>query len=377
MEKRGFTDIVDAKGKPLKKKAELKDLFEKALCAENSIQGQFCRIMRKDDETPAKPLWFIARAGSNPEKPYYFICPEYWCVRDGKPIIPAEFEGHLTRQGQAKTRMSCPFCGGTIITNEKRPERGQTVIKRQGMPGKKTPKIAGYMDNIHPSKFALPCCFTSATVTQMQPAEGTEPLPQDTRKGPAAAAAEAEEPAAAQEDDDETTADVAVAADEDAEMTKILRTIRTQYILGQEKRKLDPGRIGLLPPALDTLLGQVSAASIKKEGGVSQHLNPKTAKLFLRFGLGTSPGLNFLELLGFYLGNLQRAGKPPVKGAKIDLPTVLKPAAVLKALFPDEVGPFTINLRRAFERANYGNLVHEFAGLEQTANAAQIQSFAR
>ena len=379
MIKRGFTDIVDEKGKPLKKKAELKDLFEKTLCAENSVQGQFCRILRKGGDAPTKPLWFIARAGSNPEKPYYFICPEYWCVRDGKPIIPAEFEGQLTRQGQSKARMSCPFCGGKIIEDVKKPAQGETVIKRKGKPGKgEIHGIAGYMDNIHPSKFALPCCFTSATVTQMKPADGTEPLPQDTRKGldvrPAAAAAE-------QDEDDDTTSDVAAAAvDEDAELTKILRTIRTQYVLGQEKRKLDPGRIGLPPPALDALLGQVGATSIKKEGGVSQHLNPKTAKLFLRFGLGNlgaSPGLNFLELLGFYLGNLQRAGKPPVKGAKIDLPTVLKPHAVLKALFPDEPSPFTVNLRRAFERANYGNLVHEFAGLEQTASAAQIQNFAR
>jgi hypothetical protein len=376
MLKRGFKEIVDAKGKPLKKKAELRDLLEKTLCAENSIQGQFCRILRKGGEAPKKPLWFVARAGSNPEKPYYFICPEYWCVRDGKPLIPSEFTGSVNRLGQAKAPMSCPFCAGRIVDNLEKPAPGQTVFRRPGKEGSGViHSIIGYMDNKHPNKFALPCCFTSVTVDQMRPAKETVALPEETRT---AAAAPAPAARVEMDGDDASEAGSEDEPDEDAALTKVLRTIRTQYILSQEKEKLGPGAIALCPTALDTLLGQTGALSLKKDA-VSQHLNPKTAKLFLRFGLGNSgakPGMNFLELLGFYLGNLQRAGRPPVKGAKIDLPTVLKPHAVLKALFTED-GAFTINLRRAFERANYGNLVHEFAGTEYTATDAQIQSFAR
>jgi len=374
--KRGFKEIVNPKGKPLKKKEEMRVLLWDTLCAENSVQGQFSRILRKGSEAPKKPLWFIARAGSNPEKPYYFICPEYWCVRDGKPLIPTEFEGPTNRLGQPKTPMSCPFCAGRIVENQEKPAPGETVIRRPGKEGSGViHSIAGYMDNKHPNKFALPCCFTSVTIGQMKPAEGTVAIPEERRKGevvaPAPVVAEAENDASEEEEEE-------AEPDEDAVLTKILRTIRTQYILSQEKEKLGPGAIALCPTALDTILGQTGALSLKKDA-VSQHLNPKTARLFLRFGLGNrggKTGLNFLELLGFYLGNLQRAGKPPVKGSKIDLPSVLKPHAVLKTLFTGD-GPFTVNLRRAFERANYGNLVHEFAGTEYTATDAQIQSFAR
>lgn len=380
MVKRGFKDVADEKGKPLKKKAELKQIFEDALCAENSVQGQFCRILRKrsPDEAPAKPYWFIARAGSNPEKPYYFICPHYWCVRDGKPLIPSEFEGTQTRSGLKKDANSCPFCGGIIIEDPKQPKMGQTVLKRKGKPGKgEIHDIAGYMDNIHPSKFALPCCFTRPTVTQIKPAEGTEMLPKDTRRGAAP------EPQLKQQADQEDGEEVEHDELEDAELTKIFRTIRTQYVLGYEKRQLESGRIGLCPLALDAFLGQNGAESVKKKVGVAQHLNPKSTHHFFRFGLGqrgSPPGLSFLELLGYYLGNLQRAGRPPLKGAKLETPTILTPAGALKTIFPDDTPKdhaFIINLRRAFERANYGNLVHEFAGSSNTLTDGQIQKFAQ
>ena len=372
---RGFTDIVDEAGKPVKKKAELQKIFEDALCAEPTLQGQFCRILRKKETHPEKPIWFVARAGTNLEKPTYYICAEYWCVRDMKPLMPSEFKNTLTRHGTTKTANSCPFCGGTVLEDMKNPKQGQTVIKRKGKPGKgEIHEIAGYMDNIHPQKFALPCCFTRPTVTQMKPAEGTEPIPADKRK-------EAEEQAPAPQEKQEQTEDVDT--DENETLTKVLRTIRTQYVLKYEKRQLEPGRIGLCPQPLDELLGQVGSQSVMKSVGVAQHFKP-TAKVFVRFGLGnrgSSPGLNFLELVGFYMGNLQRAGSPPIKGAKFDLPLVLTPAAVLRQLFPEKPTKadekFLLGFRRAFERANYGNLVHEFAGSADELEQGEIQQFAQ
>jgi ribosomal protein S16 len=367
---RGFKDIVDAAGKPTKKKAELQKIFEDALCSETTLQGQFCRILRKKEKGVGKPIWFVARAGT--DKPNYYICSEYWCVRDMKPLIPSEFKNTQTRHGAPKNANSCPFCGGTILEELKHPKMGQTVIKRKGKPGKgEIHEIAGYMDNIHPNKFALPCCFTRPTVTQMKPGEGTEPLPVDRRK-------EAEEVAPAQEQVEEEDD-----KDENEALTKVLRTIRTQYVLKYEKRQLEPGRIGLCPPVLDELLGQQGTQSVMKSVGVAQHFKP-TAKVFVRFGLGnrgTSPGLNFLELLGFYMGNLQVAGKPPTKGTKLELPTVLTPAAVVRKLFPEKPTKadekFLLNMRRAFERANYGTLVHEFAGSADELEQGQIQEFAK
>jgi hypothetical protein len=375
MVKRGFTDIVDNKGKPKKKKEELVEIFQKSLCEEPGLQGQFCRILRKkEDQTDEKPMWFVARAGS--EKVNYYICTEYWCVKDAKPLIPSEFHATKTRHGAKKEAESCPFCGGKTVEDLDNPKRGETVIKRKGKPGKgEIHDIIGYLKNIHPNKFALPCCFTHVSLKQMKPPEDAEPIPKDKQKegdeNPNQIASEKKE------DDGEFD------ALEDEELTKVLKTMRTAYILGYEKRQLVPGRIGLCPAALDEILGQTSAQSVFKSVGVAQHFKP-TAKLFVRFGLGNkgaSPGLSFLELIGFYLGNLQRAGKPPLKGAKLDIPAVYTPNAVIKQLLPQDAKgddlKFLINFRRAFERANYGNLVHEFAGSSDKLTPGEFQQFVK
>lgn len=376
---KGFTDIVDERGKPTKLKAELADIFEKSLCAEPGLQGQFCRILRKKSEAQPtdKPIWFVARAGSNPEKPHYYICAEYWCVKDNKPIVPSEFLGIKTHSGVKKEANTCPFCSGTILEDLKHPKKGETVIKRKGKPGKgEIHEIAGYLDNIHPNKFALPCCFTGPTVSQMKPHTDTVALPKDKRQDIQEVKTKAENTKEDEEDDDDKD------KDEDKGLTKILKTMRTQYVLGYEKTQLRAGAVGLCPPALDEILGQVGPQSVIKAVGVAQHFKP-SAKVFVRFGLGNkgaSPGLSFLDLVGFYLGNLQRAGKPPVKGAKLDIPTVYTAEATLNLLFPTDAKgddlKFLVKFRRAFERANYGNLVQEFAGGSDNLTTGEIHNFA-
>jgi len=285
----------------------------------------------------------------------YYICPEYWCVRDMRPILPKEFLEGKARDGSEKDPNSCPFCGGRLFEDLKAPKRGETVIRRKGKHGEHdVHEVIGYLtDNIHPQNFALPCCFTGPKISQLMPLQGTQPLPKDTREQ---AIPEIEQ---VEEEVDNTEK----GEGEDADLTKVLKTVRTQYILGFEKRQLEPGRIGLCPTTLDEILGQVSSDSIMK--GVAQKFKT-TAKLFARFGISnreSSPGLSFLELLGFYMGNLQKAGKAPMRGAKIDLPSILTPTAVLQNLFSDDPtnAKFLINLQRAFERANHGNLVQEFA----------------
>lgn len=357
---RGITGVANEKGKPLKKKAELQQLLQDALCLEPGLQGQICKILRKDE--PDKPVWFIARAGSDTDKPHYYICAEYWCVRDMKPLIPAEVKANKTRGGQSKDKNSCPFCGGMVLEDLDHPKRGETVIHRKGKHGEDNiHEIVGYTSNIHPQNFAIPCCFTGPTpkIKQMIPEEGTI-LPKDLRH----------------KRNDEVVVEapgentVEVKEDEDADLTKALQSVRTQYILGSEKRVLEPGKIGLCPQALDEALGQNGSDSIGKGKGLAQKLLPKS-KTFVRFGIGNkdnNKGLAFLDLLGFYIGNLQKAGKPPMRGAKVDLPTVLTPAATLETLFSEEAAnaKFLKNLIRAFERANNGNLVHEFVGHNQT-----------
>jgi hypothetical protein len=281
-----------------------------------------------------------------------------------RPLLAKEFLEARRRDGSEKDPNSCPFCAGTLLDDLKHPVRGQTVVRRKGKHGEHdVHEVIGYLtDNLHPQNFALPCCFTGPKISQFMPLQGTAPLPKDVR-------AEAPVEVEAKQNDEEPAAE-----GEDAELTKVLKTVRTQYILGFEKRQLEHGKIGLCPAPLDELLGQVGSDSILK--GVAQKLKA-TAKLFARFGIGNregQPGLSFLELLGFYMGNLQKAGKAPMRGAKIDLPSIITPTAVLQTLFSEEASnsKFLVNFQRAFERANHGNLVLEFSGTREHPKLAEF-----
>ena len=368
LKERGVTGIANEKGKALKKKTELQKLLQDVLCLEPGLQGQICRILRKDQ--PDKPVWFIARAGSDYDKPHYYICAEYWCVKDMRPLLPSEVKGTMTRDNLPKEKNACPFCGGKILENLDSPKKGETIIHRKGKHGEDNiHEIVGYTSNIHPQNFAIPCCFTGPTpkIKQMIPEEGTI-LPKDVRG--------IEDDAVVAEPMVNNVGDAK--EDEDADLTKALQTVRTQYILGSEKRVLEPGKIGLCPLALDEILGQNGSDSIGKGKGQAQKLLAKS-KTFVRFGISNkdnNKGLAFLDLLGFYLGNLQKAGKPQMRGAKVGVPTVLTPTATLEALFSEgpENAKFLKNLIRAFERANSGNLVHEFAS--HNIGAVDIQLFA-
>jgi len=414
--KNGLGRVLDEM--PKKKKEDLKKILEDHLCTLPGPQGQFCKIFKERNEKKPgyvsleedfgnRPLWYVARAGSNPEKPLYFICAEYWCVKDKKPILPSEYKATKTRAGLLKEANSCPFCGGKEIFENKSPKMGETVLRRKEKSQGVIHDVVGYINNIHPQKFALPCCFTGAKISQAQPDEGTIALPVDKRgirtaqedAGPIKPKAEAK----ADEDggDEDGEAAIEVEAYEDDKLTKNLRKAFTEYVLGADSRQLGAGKIALCPQSLDQILGQDSSKSVGKIVGVAQHFK-STVKTFARFGLGnhpSSPGLSFLELLGFYLGNLQRAGKAQMKGAKFDLPTIIKPAAVLNILFPDlpeekdidkikddkeraekkETLKFLVKFRRAFERANYGNLVQEFAAAAPKEELTQykLERFAR
>lgn len=326
----------DIKGK---KKQELQTILETFVCAGDDIQGKLCRILSKDYK-PVKPVWYVLRAGT--EIANYYICAEYWCVKDMRPLIPLEFKSNVTNKGLDKDTDSCPFCGGKLIENMSSPKRGETVFRRKEKENGEIHPVVGYHTDIHPEHYAIPCCFVGPKIDKMRPEDTTKPLPADEL--------ELAQPVKEQEEEEEH-GDEGDEADimEDVSMKKVLRTMRTQYVIGQDKRKLEPGKIGLFHPALDKLFGQDSSKSVKRE--ISQKFN-EDAKIFVRIGLknkGTLPGQGFLDLLGFYLGNLREQEKG---GAG----SVVTGAATLNEILKSK------NIKRAFERANYGNLVHEFAG---------------
>jgi hypothetical protein len=274
----------------------------------------------------------------------YLICAELWCERDNLPILRSEFDSEVGR-GFAKPANTCPFCGGRAIAVFNDPKPGESVIVRHAKEA--TGKIHSFVGTIavsnkHPQGFPLPCCDTTPRLLKKYleaQASGTLVYGRDLAildDDGVAAVAPAEEEFA--EPPPEAVA--AAAAEEDGEeididYMKVLGSMPTQYILGADK-VLDAGKLGLVSASLDAFFGQSSGRGIEKRG--TRPTFADGASLFVRLGVDNRlriPGMNLFAALAPLLGYNSAAHTR---------------REIIKKRFV-----------RAFESANYGTLVTEFA----------------
>jgi hypothetical protein len=309
------------------------------------------------DPESGKPMWAVYgyENKTRPGEFLYLMCAELWCDRDNLPILRSEFEGTQGR-GFSKPADSCPFCGGAIIANMDTPKPGESVVVR--MPKESTGKLHSFVGTItrnkHPKGYPLPCCDTTPRLLKkyMDAAYyGTLIYGKEL----------------ADDDDEEAAAPVLAAVDEDAEpppevaaeaammgpeggtvdYRRILDSMQTQYILGNDKA-LDAGKIGLLPPAVDAFFGQNGPQALESRG-----IRPtfrEGTHLFVHIGVDNSsrtPGLNL------FAGLAPLLGFDSAEQARTDI--------------------LTKRVVRAFESANYGTLVQEFAAKSRLSDA-QVSS---
>jgi len=319
------------------------------------------------DPTPGPtfgmPMWTIYgyQSKTTPGQYRYISCTKLWCDRDNLPLLESEFEGTVGR-GFAKPPNTCPFCGGAPIANLKAPASGESVIVR--IPKKSSGKLHKYVGvitrNKHPDGFDLPCCDTSARYLSkymkaayigkliygkdlvIDDSEDEDEEEESEEGGPAAAAAA---PAAA------AAAAALEAVEEEVEAKAIdyihvLGSMKTQYIIGNDKA-LTGGKIALLPGPLDTFFGQSGPRSVESRGIRPTFIEGAT--LFVRVGVDTrlrQPGLNLF------------AGLAP-------LLTFQNAEECQRAIMER-------NMVRAFESANYGTLVQEFAA-KSSVTVAELE----
>ncbi len=305
--------------------------------------------------TQGFPLWAVYGYAnkSKPGEYLYLMCSELWCHRDNLPLLRSEFDANGGR---------CPFCNGTPIANLSKPLQGESVVVR--VPKESTGKLHQYPGvitrNKHPEGYALPCCDTSPRLLERymkavylgQAVYGRD-LAEEDEEGEGAAGAGVAPDLGVPEPAPELGLDVAAREGPSVEYRKIFGSMQTQYILGNDKT-LDAGKIGLLPPILDAFFGQNSPRSMESRG-----IRPTFADgahLFVRVGVDTRirmPGLNLF------------AGLAPLLG--------------FDSAEQCQQHIMTRDMVRAFESANYGTLVQEFAATSTVSPAeitASLQAFA-
>ena len=310
-----------------------------------------------DPET-GRPMWTVYgyENRTRPGEFLYLMCSELWCERDNLPILRSEFEGTAGR-GFSKPANTCPFCGGTEIGDMAAPDSGESVIVRGAK--ESTGKLHGFIGTIqrnkHPRGYPLPCCDTTPRLLKKyleanalgrivwgrdlavdEEEEGAE--------GGAAGGVGAAEDYA--EPEPELAAIETGAGGEEVRIDygRLFGSMNTHYILGNDKT-LTAGKIGLLTPLLDSFFGQNGPRSLESRG-----IRPtfvEGATVFVRVGVDTrmrAPGLNLF------------AGLAPLLG--------------FESAEQTRNHILTRRMVRAFESANYGNLVHEFAAASTQSNVA-------
>jgi hypothetical protein len=305
------------------------------------------------DPASGAPMWTVYGYESKSTRGsfLYLICAELWCDRDNLPLLKSEFEGTQGR-GFAKPPNTCPFCAGTVIRNLKSPTHGESVIVRS--PKDTTGKVHSFVGAItrtlHPSGYPLPCCDTTPRLLKLYmeasflglPVVGRDLAGYKIKKNKLVLSKNGEEEEAGPEEEDvaepapELGLEAAASAPEGGvDYLRILMSMQTQYILGPTAA-LTAGKVALLPPALDAFFGQTGQHPLELRG-----IRPtftKDAVSFIRVGVDTrirAPGLNLF------------AGLAPLLG--------------FDSAEQTQNHIMTQRMVRAFESANYGSLVHEFA----------------
>ena len=303
----------------------------------------------KSEKEKEEHTFMVLKYGTDVTNQKYYLCSEFFCLRDEIIVRKDEFEGTKFRAnadpelvGKVKEPNRCPFCNGKLIRNYPNVSEGETVFPREVSISNKVKKhthIGFYSKRLHPEGFGLPCCFTSKQSISSSD-QWFNPL-KEMSKRLRKAGAEFEEGAVEGEEEEEEE------SDEDLEVssgTKIpnyqdtLQRVYRKYIVGPEKMPLEIGdepQIGLLPPELNEYFKQ-SIADITQRAQIRQELKAD-AKAFLRVGVDNRGGHRAESFFAAIAPFLR-----------------LNSADQVRDLMKNKITP------RVFLSANYGNLMMEF-----------------
>lgn len=240
----------------------------------------------------------VLKYGSDPARQNYYLCSEFFCIKDHILVREADFYSTKDRgtppksklgesRPGAKDRGSCPFCHGELIKSLDTPGKNQTVIhraiKKKSKDNKRHLYIGFVKDTPHPEGFYLPCCFTADSPILISDKQ-FEHIRASGQRAPEADLLEDE----GEEKDDEPAAAASGTAVPMLDYQVTLARVHRKYIVGPEKFPLKLGelegpQIGLLPAILDTYFSQNPADFVSRDFN-RMELKPDS-KGFLRIGV--------------------------------------------------------------------------------------------
>jgi hypothetical protein len=273
----------------------------------------------------------VLRYGSDANRPNYYLCSEYYCLRDMLPVLVEDWESSVD-----KAAKSCPFCSGTLIENQKDPRVGETVLRRKIKPRSRLEKrhlhIGFLGEGKNPYGYDMPCCFVSEQKLGWQdPKFARLRAVFQSETGKTLDSKADEESQRKQELEKALLSRVQQLVSYDL----LKYRIHKEYVLGSEKHPLEPGKIGLPNVALDNYFLQDSSLFVARSA-IKQEFKPSARGMF-RLGV-----FNRITSLN---DSLFAALAPALNKNSVQ---------EVKKYFKDLITP------RVFINLNFGNLLLEF-----------------
>jgi len=296
---------------------------------------------KRDAQKKGNEIVYLMKYGSEPSNPNYYLCCEFFCIRDRLMIRQKDWFSKKDREGKVKEAESCPFCHGKELPIKKRktPGQDQVVLRRIIKPNtdpkeeKRHIYINFLKDAKHPDGFDLPCCFTSS-----KDIDYNHPAFKKMHSAFSLPKAKNEE----DEEDELPSTKKQLKSEEKKKATGavvdygvIQYKLGKDYILGAEKYPLDPGKGGVCATSLDKYFGQDSAQLVARTA-IKQEIKP-TSQGFFRLGSLNTPQEIENSLFSALAPYLQ-----------------LNTSDQVADLFHTKISP------RVFLQLNFGNLLLEF-----------------
>jgi hypothetical protein len=276
-------------------------------------------------------VYTLLKYGTNPLKQNYYMCCQFFCVKDYIMVREKDFYSTTDRKGNPKPgesapgkkdKGSCPFCHRLEIKVLKSPAPNESVIQRRSKKAEsKRHLYVGFLqgETQHPEEFYMPCCFTEDS-----PLYITDPRFDKVRG----------------EEKEEEEVRTTVGVPTTSYQITMYRAHK-KYIVGPEKEylkisEIDGPQIGLVPPVLDKYFAQDPKDYVSREANKMELL--PNANCFLRMGVENRSSQrhdSFFSALAPYLDYRNTAES-------------------VKERIREVVSP------RVFTFLNYGNLVLEF-----------------
>jgi len=276
----------------------------------------------------------VLRYGSNPSNPNYYMCSEFYCLRDLLPILKADWNSTSDHNGDPKPVHSCPFCHGRVIVDPSNPDETETVLQRMVKPKSTLLKrhlFIGFLkDGKHPNGFELPCCFIKEKTIEWN--DNRFKSLRDATKSTNVRRETAISDINLQK---ELENELKLRTQQLVSYDVLKYRLNREYVLGPEKYPLEPGKVGVPNVSLDNYFAQDSSTFIARTS-TRQEFKP-TAQGMVRIGV-----LNKITLIKQSLF----AALSPILGKN----TIQEVARHFSSLITP----------RVFINLNFGNLLLEF-----------------